>query len=56
MTTRGQGHSLTFDQDSQQILTISNIFSRVTGLIDIIFYVEFAGAEGAKFVQMVKVT
>ena len=45
MRTRGQGHCLTFDQDSQSI-TISNIFSKATGLIVTKFQIEPPLAEG----------
>ena len=46
MSTRGQGHSLTFGQDSHS-KTIS-YKSKATGPVVIKFYVEPPGAEGTK--------
>ena len=48
VSTRGQGHSLTVDQDSHHILIISDIFSRATRIIVIILHVESPGAEGER--------
>ena len=54
MSTRGQGHSLTFGQDSHS-KTIS-YKSKATGPVVIKFYVEPPGAEGTKNVHTLQVT
>ena len=50
MNTRGQGHSLTFTEDSHSI-AISNISSDANGPVVIKFYVESSGAKETKNVQ-----
>ena len=50
MSTRGQGHSLTFAQDSHS-MTISNISSEATWPVVTKFNEEASGAEGTKLLS-----